>query len=200
MSDLIEVPVDVSADAGCRPMRADARRNRERIVKAARAVFAQYGRDAQMDDVARKAKLGVGTLYRHFPTKEALVQALAADKFERLQVAASECLQIEDCWEAFAGFVRATARQMAADRALYEAVQGADARGAAEAAGLRETVTELIRRAQAAGTVRADFDIEDIPMFMCSLGAAIQMAGGDTARWERHLELMLDGLRPRAAA
>jgi AcrR family transcriptional regulator len=192
---VVEVPVDAS----CRPLRADARRNRERIVKAAREVFAQYGRDAQIDDVARKAGLGVGTLYRHFPTKEALVQALAADKFERLQAAATECLGNEDCWEAFASFVRASARQMAADRALYEAVQGADARGAAEAAGLRHTVADLIRRAQAAGTMRPDFGIEDIPIFMCSLGAAVQMAGGDPARWEHHLELMLDGLRPRAA-
>ncbi len=195
VSDVVEVPIDAS----CRPLRADARRNRERIVKAAREVFAQYGRDAQMDDVARKAKLGVGTLYRHFPTKEALVQALAADKFERLQAVASDCLGVEDCWEAFAGFVRASASQMAADRALYEAVQGADARGAADAVGLRDTVTELIRRAQAQGTIRPDFGVEDIPMFMCSLGAAVQMAGGDAARWERHLELMLDGLRPRAA-
>ena len=196
VSDVVEVPVD----AACRPMRADARRNRERIVKAARTVFAQYGRDAQMDDVARKAKVGVGTVYRHFPTKEALVQALAADKFERLQAVACEALTVDDPWEAIAGFIQRAAAQMAADRALYEAVQEADARAAAEAAGLGETLSELIRRAQAAGAVRPDMTIDDIPMFMCGLGAAIRMADGDEARWQRHLELMLDGLRPPAAA
>ena len=66
------------------PLRADARRNRAAIVKAARAVFAKHGRDAQMDDVARRAKVGVGTVYRHFPTKEALLEALAEDRFRQL--------------------------------------------------------------------------------------------------------------------
>ena len=64
------------------PLRADARRNREKVLKAARAVFAEQGRDAQMDDVARRAGVGVGTVYRHFPTKEALIEALMAEPFE----------------------------------------------------------------------------------------------------------------------
>ncbi len=181
-------------------MRADARRNRERIVVAARKVFAQYGREAQMDDVARKAKVGVGTVYRHFPTKEALVQALAEDKFERLNRAAHAALEVEDGWEAFVTFVRHSADQMARDRALYEAVQDADSRAAAERAGLRETMAELIARAQASGQLREDLRVDDIPLFMCGLGSAIRMAEGDEARWQRHLELSLDGLRSRAAA
>ena len=182
-----------------KPTRADARRNRERILKAARTVFARYGRDAQMDDVARKAKLGVGTLYRHFPTKEALLEALAQDKFDRLQVLAQDSLQVDDAWEAFAGFVRRAAEQMAADRALYEVVQQADSRHAAERAGLAESMSTLIARGQAAGVVRPDLGIEDIPMFMCAVGSAISMAGGEDARWRRHLELALDGLRARPA-
>jgi AcrR family transcriptional regulator len=196
VSDTVATPSEATA----RPMRADARRNRERILKAGRAVFAQYGREAQMDDVARKAKLGVGTLYRHFPTKEALVQALAQDKFDRLQAAAIEALETEDPWEAFAGFVRRAAEQMAADRALHEAVQHANARDAAERAGLRDSMATLIARGQAAGAVRADLVVEDIPMFMCALGSAISMAGRDDARWRRYLELALDGLRARPAS
>ena len=178
-----------------KPLRADARRNRERIVKAARAVFAQYGRDAQMDDVARKAKLGVGTLYRHFPTKEALLQALAQDKFDRLQRIACECLEQDDPWAAFAGFVERAADQMAADRALHQAVQQADAREAAERAGMRESLGALIARGQAAGVIRADLTVDDIPLFMCGLGSAINLADGDDARWRRYLELSLAGLR-----
>ena len=62
-----------------RPLRADARRNRERVLQAAREVFAEQGREAQMDDVARRAAVGVGTVYRHFPTKEALIDAIAGE-------------------------------------------------------------------------------------------------------------------------
>ena len=180
-------------------MRADARRNRERILEAARAEFAQHGREAQMDDVARRAKLGVGTRSRHFPTKEALLEALAQDKFDRLQGAALDALEVADPWEALAGFVHRAAAQMAADRALHEAVQATNSREAAERAGLVESMETLIARGQAAGTVRPDLTVEDIPMFMCGLGSAINMAGGDDARWQRYLELALDGLRARPA-
>jgi AcrR family transcriptional regulator len=196
VSDTVATPAEVTA----RPLRADARRNRERILKAARSVFAKYGREAQMDDVARRAKLGVGTLYRHFPTKDALLQALAQDKFDRLQRAACDALEVEDAWQAFAGFIRGAADQMAADRALYEAVQHTDARDAAERAGLRGSLQTLIARGQSAGAVRADLTVDDIPMFMCALGSAIAMACGDDARWRRHLELALDGLRARSGA
>src|SRR5919202_3018532 len=85
-----------------RPLRADARRNRERVIAAARAVFAEQGREAQVDDVARRAEVGVGTVYRHFPTKEALLEALAVDAFERICVIARENLaSVADPWEAF---------------------------------------------------------------------------------------------------
>ena len=83
-----------------RPLRADARRNRERVIAAARAVFAEHGRDAQMDDVARRAGVGVGTVYRHFPTKEALLVALALDAFERVVAEARRALENPDPWEA----------------------------------------------------------------------------------------------------
>src|SRR5690242_8135354 len=108
------------AVTGERPLRADARRNREAIVKAARAVFAQYGREAQMDDVARRAKVGVGTVYRHFPTKEALLEALAQDRFAQIAGFAQDALEVADPWEAFAGFLRRCAEVNASDRALSQ--------------------------------------------------------------------------------
>ena len=79
-----------------RPLRADARRNRERVLTAAAVVFSEHGHEAQMDDVARRAGVGVGTVYRHFPTKEALMEALALDHFERVLAAARKALDRED--------------------------------------------------------------------------------------------------------
>src|SRR5512132_3777585 len=84
-----------------RPLRADARRNRERILKAAGAVFADRGIDAQMDDVARRAKVGVGTVYRHFPTKEALLEALVRNRFAEIAAIAEDALRHEDGWDGF---------------------------------------------------------------------------------------------------
>jgi AcrR family transcriptional regulator len=180
-----------------RPLRADARRNRARIVKAARAVFAEQGREAQMDDVARKAKVGVGTLYRHFPTKEALIEALAADKFDRLAHEAREALELADPWTGFEQLMWRAAEQVAGDRGLYE-VFTLDSclmeRTAQSRQDLKESVAELIRRAQADGTLRADAQPGDVGMIMCSIGGAMQgCAAGDD--WKRFLRFVLDGLR-----
>src|SRR3954469_6907169 len=89
-----------------RPLRADARRNRAAVVKAARVIFARDGTSAQMDDVARRAKVGVGTVYRHFPTKEALLPAPAEDRFDEIATFAAEALEVEDPWEAFTSCLR----------------------------------------------------------------------------------------------
>src|ERR1700756_2007672 len=88
--------------AAPRPLRADAARNRERVLAAAREAFAEYGRDAQMEDVARRAGVGVGTVYRHFATKEALVDALLETRFRQAMERAREALALEDPWEAVA--------------------------------------------------------------------------------------------------
>src|SRR4051794_27205946 len=101
-----------------RPLRADARRNRERVLTAAREVFAEHGPEAQMDDVARRAEVGVGTVYRHFPTKEALIDALVAEAFERLLVVAKEQAQRENGgWDALETTLWAGAEILAGDRA-----------------------------------------------------------------------------------
>src|SRR5215208_7208931 len=103
-----------------RPLRADARRNREKVLAAARAVFSENGRDAQMDDVARRAGVGVGTVYRHFPTKEALIQALVVDSFEAIAAHARAALALDDPWDAFSSVLWRGAEIMAADRTLSE--------------------------------------------------------------------------------
>src|SRR3954469_17115802 len=142
-----------------RPLRADARRNRERVLTAAREVFAEHGREAQMDDVARRAAVGVGTVYRHFPTKEALLEALAVDAFERIMARARECLEIADPWEALTETLWSGARILAADRALAEVmadIPGPVPLGLETQLELTQTMTTLLERAQPAGAVRAD--------------------------------------------
>jgi AcrR family transcriptional regulator len=181
-----------------RALRADARRNREAVLTAAKKLFAEQGLDAQMPDVAKAAKVGVGTVYRHFPTKEDLIAALAAERFERLSQKAREGLEVDDPWEGVAGFIRFSAQIQADDRGLCD-VMGSrpDVMGAsADAAGLPDLCDKLVRRAQRAGSLRRDLDWEDIPMIACGLGRSTQHTEGPaTGRWPRFVEIILDGLR-----
>ncbi|MGI9095512.1 MAG: TetR/AcrR family transcriptional regulator [Thermoleophilaceae bacterium] len=184
-----------------RPLRADARRNRERILTAAKTAFAEAGVHAQMEDVARRAGVGVGTVYRHFPTKEVLIGELLAQKFRLLLQGAREALDVEDPWEAFAGTLRRNAELMAADAAVQDALMRAEADWSqAEAARqeLKRTFAIVIDRAQAAGVVRDDFTIDDVPMLMCGLSSTMAAGPpGEAFDWRRHLEFILDALRAR---
>jgi AcrR family transcriptional regulator len=182
-----------------RPLRADARRNREHVVKAARAIFARDGRQAQMDDIARRAKVGVGTVYRHFPTKEALLAALAEDRFAQIAGFAAEALEVEDPWEAFAGFIRRSAELQASDRALSQLlVEQPDlmCSAANSRLDLQEASATLIARGQAAGVLRDDFETSDIGLAMCGFSSPKAGVGGG---WERMLAIVLDGVRADAA-
>jgi AcrR family transcriptional regulator len=188
---------------GDRPLRADARRNREKVLAAARAVFSEHGRDAQIDDVARQAGVGVGTVYRHFPTKEALIEALMVASFEAIALEAEAALEVEDPWEAFASVLWKGAEIMSADRALSEVF--ASIPGAMESAmptveGLIESMTKVIARAQEAGTLREDLIVDDIPMVMCGIGSATKKDHRCEQAWRRHLSIILDGLRATAAS
>ena len=188
--------------AGDRPLRADARRNREKVLTAARAVFSEHGRDAQMDDVARRAGVGVGTVYRHFPTKEALIEALMVAAFEAILAEAKAALEVEDPWEAFSSVLWRGAEIMAADRALSEVF--ASIPGGMESAmptveGLTEAISKLIARAQEAGVLRADMIVDDIPMVMCGIGSATKKEHRCAGAWRRHLTIVLDGLRASSA-
>jgi AcrR family transcriptional regulator len=181
-----------------KPLRADARRNRERILEAARTVFAKRGTEAQMDDVARTAGVGVGTVYRHFPDKRALMGELVAAKFRTFADNAQRALEVEDPWEAFAGLLRANARLCARDIGIQQAMllEPAAWTGAAlELMRLRDLATRLIVRAQEAGVMREDFDVDDIPMLMSGLSATMAVPQYD---WHRHLEIILDGIRRRS--
>jgi AcrR family transcriptional regulator len=181
-----------------RPLRADARRNREKVLAAARATFSEHGREAQMDDVARRAGVGVGTVYRHFPTKEALIEALMVDSFQAIAAAARNALEIEDPWEAFASVLWRGAEIMAGDRALSEvfaSIPGAMDQAMPTVEGLQASMVELLRRAQDAGVLRADAVVDDIPMIMCGIGSATKKQHRCHDSWRRHLAIVLDGLR-----
>ncbi len=180
-----------------RPLRADARRNREAILKAARHIFAKHGSQAQIDDVAKRAKVGVGTVYRHFPTKEALFDALATDKFEKLATYADDAMKIEDPWEAVVTFLKQAAELQATDRALGEVLRdhGEFMIHTAETCGLSELGDRLVRRAQEAGVLRDDIRGNDLGLISCSLSG---LNGVPVWSWERMLGIALDGLRPEA--
>src|SRR5690349_11889104 len=158
---------------GERPLRADARRNREKVLEAARAVFSQQGRDAQMDDVARAAGVGVGTVYRHFPTKEALVSALAVSLFAQVLESARAALEIEDPWEAFTTALRGGVEVLAADRAFTEIIGQAEMPFESTLIEeMNEVYATLVDRAKASGDLRPDLVMDDIPMFTCGIGMA----------------------------
>ncbi len=181
-----------------RPPRADAVRNRERVIAAARKVMARKGLDAQMDEIARAAKVGVGTVYRHFPTKDDLVDALAAARFERLAELADEALEHPDPDQAFVEFIRASAEIQVADRALSEVLvsRPETMRRSSESVGMLGRVAKVMARAQAAGAVRADAQPEDVPMMMCALAGACNNPMTDP---ERYLGIIVDGLRAPGA-
>ena len=177
-----------------RERRSDARRNRGRVIKAARECMARDGLDAQMEEIARRAKVGVGTVYRHFTTKDELVEALAFERFERLRDLALDALAQDDPWGSFEGFMRASARIQTDDRALSEVLTSRpDTMGrAAEASGILELVGQILGRAQAAGVVRKDAHPYDVPMLMCALAGTFRNPHADP---ERYIGITLDGLR-----
>ena len=175
-------------------MRADARRNREKILKAARTCLARDGLDAQIDEIASRAKVGVGTVYRHFPTKDDLVVALAGERFDRLAELAQAALEQEDPWEAFCGFLRDAAKIQIEDRALSEVMLDSNdvMREHADRVRILELVEQIMDRAKAAGELREDAEPEDVPMLTCPLGGAATMPKMNS---ERFLALAIDGFR-----
>jgi AcrR family transcriptional regulator len=184
-----------------RPLRADARRNRERILQSARAAFADSGDAVQIDDVARHAGVGVGTVYRHFPTKQALLTELVRQTFRLFTGRAREALQAGG--EPFAlieGLLRRIAETAAGDAGVQYALAGSAAQAArseaqAEQDELIAVIAELTGRARRAGTIRPGIEATDIAMLICGVVSAMGPRPGFD--WRRHLDLVTDTLRAR---
>jgi AcrR family transcriptional regulator len=194
MSAPIELSEQATVVPAVREMRADARRNREKVLVAARASMARDGLDAQMEEIARAAGVGVGTVYRHFPNKDELVDALARERFERLAELAREALADPDPWSSFERFIRASAKIQTEDRALSEVLVSRPETMAAAAGsvGILDLVEDLMDRARRAGVIRLDAVASDVPMLLCALAGTHSNPKMDP---ERYIAIALDGLR-----
>lgn len=181
-----------------RTPRADAARNRDRILATARTLFAEHGSGVQLPEIARAAGVGIGTVYRHFPTHGDLVEAAAAQRFAEIERFARDCLTSAPPGSALGRYLHHVGEILAADRGLSAAIEstrrstGSEPRGEARA-GLEAVLGEVIELDRAAGTVRADCTVADVYMIVGALSATIRTAAGD---WRRLLTIVLDGLRP----
>ena len=183
-----------------RQLRADARRNRERILESALEAFAESGADAQIDDVARHAGVGVGTVYRHFPTKQALLTELVRQTFRLFTGRAREALEADG--EPFAlieGLLRRIAETAAGDAGVQYALASTAGQASTEAPAEQDeliaVIAELIERARRAGTIRPDIEAIDIGMLIC--GVVSVMGPRPGFHWRRHTDLVIDTLRVR---
>ena len=192
----------MSAATAEKPLRSDARRNRERLVASARELLASEGVDVSVDEITRHAGLGMGTLYRHFPTKEELVDAVLEDAFAELVQLAEQAAAAEDAWAGLTGFMEQALASHAANRGLKDvlATQEHGARRRAMRERIQPLLRKVVERAQAQGALRPDFTAEDLSLVFWAVGRVIQTTA-DIApqQWRRHLGFLLDGLRASAA-
>jgi AcrR family transcriptional regulator len=181
-------------------MRADARRNRARVLTAAREAFAAEGAMVPLDEIARRAGVGAGTVYRHFPTKEALFEAVILDQLDQLAVDAKQALSTPDPGEGFFGFLDLLTADAATKKDLAEALIGAgvDLSSATRRSGaaLYQALGELLARAQQAGVVRPDLDSADLHALIAGALAA-EKHRADPTRPGRLNVLIFEALRPR---
>jgi len=191
-------------DGRPRPLRRDAERNRQRILRAAAEVFTTRGLAATLDDVAHHAGVGVGTVYRRFPDKEALIEALFEERLGTMVGLAEQGLADPDPWTGLVFFLEQAGSLLAGDRGLRQIVMfasyGRDRVGEARAR-LLPVVTKLVARAQAGGSVRADLRPTDVPLIEFMLAMLAEYAHPvRPGVWRRYLAIILDGLRPSRAA
>lgn len=182
-----------------RPLRRDAERNRQRILAAAREVFAARGVDVTLDDIAHRAGLGIGTLYRRFPSREMLVDALLSERLDEIVRWATEALRVDDPWDALREFVERSAEAMAVDRGLRDVIfSRAYGHERVEAARTRlePLLDALAVRARAAGALRAGVTGGDLAMVQFMLGSVLEYSElVEPVLWRRYLAIALDGLR-----
>lgn len=184
-------------------LRADAARNRREIIEAASEVYGRRGLDAPLDEIARLARVGNATLYRHFPSRCVLAAAVFADTLGRITDAAARALDDPDPWHAFAGHVRFLAQLQAADRGLADLLT-TEVTGAPELQQLRSCAyrdfTRIADRARTSGALRADFTPQDLVLLlMANAGLVNRTADAAPTAWKRFIDLTLDGLRAAAA-
>ena len=188
-------------EAGDRTLRADARRNRDRLLSAAVRAFSQDGADVTLDSIAKDAGVGIGTLYRHFPTREALIEAAYRSELARLCDAVPDLLQDMRPDEATRAWMDRYIEYMTTKRGMADALRAVIASGGTPYAQSRDrlitAITSLLQAGAASGTLRADIEPADV---LASL-SGISLAAGEPAQRaqaRRLLDLLMDGLRYRA--
>jgi AcrR family transcriptional regulator len=191
-------PSDLKRPA--RPLRRDAQRNRDVILAAARQQFCDHGLEAPLEEIARRAGVGIGTLYRHFPTRVDLLDAVLADAVQAHVDAAEQALATDDPWDGFTYYLEETCRLQAADRGLNDAMGMRFPRAAtveATKARLFDLVAQVIDRAKQSGQLRADLTLEDLAFVTWANTRILQAsrAAGAPDAWRRHLGFLLDGFR-----
>jgi AcrR family transcriptional regulator len=186
-----------------RPLRRDAELNRQRILKAAAEVFTERGFAATLDDVARHAGVGVGTVYRRFPDKAALADALFDERIDGLIALAEQAAGEPDAWASLVAFLERSAEMLAGDLGLRQLLMFAahsHDRALYARSRMRPAITALVERAQAAGQVRPDIRATDIPVIELMISAVADYTKPvQPAIWRRYLALMLDALSPAGA-
>jgi AcrR family transcriptional regulator len=183
--------------AGSKPLRADAARNRDKLLGAATRAFAERGLDAPLEKIARDAGVSIGTLYAHFATREAFFDAILPAKLAALDELAGQALGEPDPWQGFAGFLEGLLALQADDQGVNDALAQrlplSPAVLEACHAGLRRAAP-VLERAKTAGQLRADFEVADLTPLLVGMSQVIQSAA-TTGDWRRHLGFFLDGLR-----
>ncbi|MGV9611799.1 TetR/AcrR family transcriptional regulator [Nocardia xishanensis] len=185
-----------------KPLRSDARRNRDALVTAARQVFTERGLDAPLKEVAARAGVAIGTLYNRFPTRDDLIAAAVEDRLEAGSRIAEQAREIDDPWDSFAYLVEKVCELQASDRLLSDlALRAAPSPAVARAQEYGHGVMrEIITRAQQAGVLRTDWVLEDIAFITWSHTRVLEATAHIAPdAWRRNLALTLDGLRAPAA-
>jgi AcrR family transcriptional regulator len=183
-----------------RPQRKDAVRNRAALIEAARAVFAQRGFEASMDDIADHARLGVGTAYRHFPNKYVLADAVFDEVVNAFVARARQSLTEPDAWQALVHLIEDVLEAQTDNRAIREIVLGQRQDSPDHHRALISAFAEPFARARAAGAVRADADVSDLSAMVIMLCTVAEASGGRNPHtWRRYLPMLLQGLRPGGA-
>ena len=190
---VVEQGSGLSALGVRRPQRADARRNFDALIAAAREVFAEQGADASLEEVARRAGVGIGTLYRNFPTRQDLFERVYIGEVEDLCTAAQEMADLPP-WEALAAWLRRFVGYIATKRALKEALSAESTVFATCRAEMYNAGTPLFDRAQASGEVRPDLTFDDLLRMVSGITSA---TFADDEQRDKVLEVALDGVRTR---
>ncbi len=194
----------MAAGESATALRADAARNRERIVAAATEVFAERGLEASTAEIAARAGVGEATLFRRFPTKDDLVTAIIGVQFEESAELAAECLEDDDPWRGVERFLFGMAERAAQDHGLSDQAKERCVAAPALAAERRRIIdltSQLVRRAQKADVLRDDVAGQDLMFLMSAVAslAGLPFPGLRADLWKRYLGIFLDGLRPEGA-